>query len=1053
MSDIQRELEQLRAELAYYKKLVAIMPGHVYWVDRNNVFRGCNIAHARSAGLTSPDEFVGTTPYNHASQHYADIVCEVNNRIMTSGNLEILEEVGAFKDGIECTYLSHKLPIYDNDDKVVGLLGVSLDITKQKQLEQALTYAHEESKQNLELLANIIDLIPGHVYWLDRDNIIRGCNQQILNTLGLQNKAQMIGTTFYQHFSKQDANAIIAVNNRIMLTGKTEMLEEIGNYQGQTRNFLSKKTPMYNTEGEVIGLLGVSIDITNEKRLSQALQVSQKRIEEAEKTLENIIALLPGHVYWKDEEGRYLGCNELQAKAAGYENRADYIGKTDFADLSEEDAKKIRAADLKVMTSGQPLTIEETVTLPSKETHTFLSQKTPFRDADNKVKGILGVSIDITTQIQLRQELLATQAKAQQTENTLDNLISLLPALVYWKDRNGVYLGANKLEAIGAGYEDPKDLIGKTDYDMAWKAYAKDLIINDNEIMCSGVPQTFEEISVLSNDGTKRTFISNKAPLREADGQIIGIMGVSFDITDRKQLEQELYIAKQRAESALEHIIAIMPGHVYWEDKQGLILGCNDILAQNLGLISGQQLIGKTIYAYLPADEAAKQRAINRQVMDSGKPHTMEKSFIGPDGNEHTFLSQKTPLRDNSGQIFGLLDTSVDITERKQVEQAMRDAKEKAESANLAKTDFIASMSHDFRTPLNGIIGLAEILLLRIPQAEYKEFIQNILDCGKSIANLIENILNYAQIEAGRYELQNKPFDLRELLEHIILLVAPQARQKGVELLLKYQPQAPKLFRSDPLAISIILINLIGNALKFTDQGHIVVKISTEEVTKKQANINISIEDTGIGIPQDQLTKIFERFSRAEPSYISKYKGSGLGLAIVEKLVTSLNGSIKVDSEIGKGSAFTITLPLTIQNQIKTKSLNHLTKQQILIIDDNQFRANLLAEQLSPISCQVYSTKKALEQLAADQVINCNAAIVDIQTLAEEQLSLLKQLTDHFKQLCSPVIIATNNCSVEDKEQYQALGIEKILIKPLCPSQLDDLINLILAKATETPQD
>ena len=906
MNNIEQELKQLREELSYYKNLIAIMPGHIYWVDRNNVFLGSNQAHAKAAGLSSAEQFVGTTPYDHASKPYADAVCKVNNRIMATGNPEILEEVGEFSvPGTTRTYLSHKIPIQDQNKQIVGLLGVSLDITEKKQLEQALVYAHEKSKQSSEMLTHIIDLIPGHVYWLDKDNIIRGCNQQIINALGLENKSQLINTSLYQHFPKHDADAVVAINNRIMSSGKAEMLEEVGYYQGQARDFLSKKTPMYNEKGEITGILGVSIDITNEKRLSQELHITQERVKD--------------------------------------------------------------------------------------------------------------------------------------TENTLDNLIALLPALVYWKDRNGVYLGANTLEAVGAGYSNPKELIGKTDYDMVWKAYAKELIENDNRIMELDEVQTFEEISRLASDNTERFFLSNKAPLKDRHGQIIGTMGVSFDITERKRLEQELYLAKQRAESALDHIIATMPGHVYWEDRQGLILGCNDILARALGLKFRAELIGKTIYDYLPADEAAQQRIINRQVIETGQSCTIEKRFVNPDGSEYVLLSQKTPLRDGSGQIFGLLDTAVDITERKHIERVLQEAKEKAENANLAKTDFIACMSHDFRTPLNGIIGLAEILLLRLQHPEHKEFMQNILDCGKNIANLIENILNYAQIEAGRYELQNKPFDLRELIEHIITIIAPQAQQKGIELMVIYQAQVPRLFYSDPLALNRILINLIGNALKFTETGHILVRVVAEAITEEQANINIIVEDTGIGIPRDKITQVFERFTRSEPSYSSKYKGSGLGLAIVEKLVTSLKGVIKVSSEEGKGSSFTISLPLNLQNSVK---LQPLAKKEILLIDNNLPRAQLLAEQLLPNSCQIYSAQAAFTQLAADQP-SYQVIIIDVQGVGTEPFEFLTQLQAHFVQQKPIMVIATEKCSLQEREHYQALGIDKILIKPLRPSELDQLLEAI----------
>lgn len=822
-----------------------------------------------------------------------------------------------------------------------------------------------------------------------------------------------------------------------MATGKSETLEEIGHFQGVQHIFLTKKVPRYDEEGNIIGTLGVSIDITAEKELAQQLHLSQERVKETEKTLEHILSLLPGHVYWKDREGKYLGCNELQAKAAGYDNINDFLGKTDFDDLSPEDAQKIRAADAEVMQSGQTITIEETVNLPCGETRTYLSQKSPFRDYNNEIKGILGVSIDITEQKRLLEELQIVQAKAKETESTLDNLIGLLPVLVYWKDRNGVYLGSNTLEAQLAGYKHERELIGKTDYDMAWKNFAPMLIKNDQQIMKSGQSQTFEEVVTLG--GKERTFLSTKAPLRDSNNDIIGTMGVSIDITDRKQLEKELYIAKKRAESALEHIIATMPGHVYWEDRHGIILGCNDALAQALGLTSRHQLIGNTIYEFLAENEAQQERIINRQVIETNIPYSLERRFIDPEGKELVLFSQKTPLRDNTGQVFGLLDTAIDITERKQIEQALQQAKENAERANLAKTDFIASMSHDFRTPLNGIIGLAEILLMRIDHPEYREYIQNILDCGKVIANLIENILNYAQIEAGRYELQYKPFDLRELIEHIITIVAPQTQQKDLELLAIYPFHLPHQFCNDPLAINRILINLIGNALKFTEQGHILVKVQADSMTEKQARISIIIEDTGIGIGPDKIAHIFERFTRSEPSYISKYKGSGLGLAIVEKLVTSLKGTVTVASQIGKGSRFTVTLPLTLQNQASAEILESEPKQ-ILLIDSNSTRSQALCEQLAPNVCQVIPIQETPATLAKPNVANIDLIIIDRHELTEQQIEQIQEVALYCQQHDIPFVLATENCSLSEQQYYRTLGFTKILIKPLRPSELAGLL-------------
>jgi two-component system aerobic respiration control sensor histidine kinase ArcB len=1037
MSTASEEVAQLRQELDFYKKLVSLLPGHVYWQNTQNQFLGCNINQAKAVGLANPEALIGSTPYDHLSKRDADAVSATNYAVISSGQSVAMEETSTFADGIYRTFLDQKQAIFDDQGKVIGLLGVSTDITEKKQLKQALQRSHEDAQKTSSMLASIIDLIPGHVYWLDRDNIIRGCNQATITALGLKNKDQFIGCSLYEHFPAVDADKLIAINQNIMTTNQAVLVEEEGCFQGKYQTFISRKAPMYNAENQIIGTLGVSIDITEQKKHVVELAIARNQVKATELALENIIDLIPVHVYWFDSEHIIRGCNQQMVVAMGLTDKQQVVGTTLY-DYFPAHAADIIAINQRIMANKQAETLEEIHTYQG-QAHSFLSKKTPMLDSQGQVIGVLGVSIDMTNEKKLAQELQLSQTRIQETENALENIIALLPGHVYWKDKQGVYLGNNELHAKSAGFNSPQEVIGKSDYDVAWKEQAENLRANDLRIMQSGVAETFEELGTLV-DGVTRFFLSKKAPLRNSRGEIMGIMGISFDINERKQLEKELYLAKQKAESALDNIIATMPGYVYWEDKDRLTLGCNDAMAHALGLNSRHDLIGKTIYSFLTPEEASKEQAINQEVMQSGIAQRLEKNFRGKDSSQLILLSQKTPLKDPTGQIFGLLDTAFDITERKQLEQTMQLAKEKAENASLAKTDFIASMSHDFRTPLNGIIGLSEILLMRVQQPELAELIQNILDCGKVIANLIENILNYAQIEAGRYEIKKKTFNLQKLIEHIVTILAPQAQQKNIELITLYPLEAPSMFHSDPLAINRILINLIGNSLKFTEQGHICIVVACKKLTKTQAIMSITISDSGIGIPADKIPYIFERFTRSEPSYSSKYKGSGLGLAIVEKLLTALKGSICVSSTLHKGSSFTITLPLALRTKENSSSAyTTLPSKRILIINDQAISADLLAKQLYPANCSLSTGSEVLARLKEACKLDYHLVIVDESILAQDGWFSLPQLRKQLTAECRLAVTMPIH-STQQQEYYRQAGVDIILIKPLRPSDLEQIL-------------
>jgi len=493
-------------------------------------------------------------------------------------------------------------------------------------------------------------------------------------------------------------------------------------------------------------------------------------------------------------------------------------------------------------------------------------------------------------------------AGEQEKSRQLEHIIASMPGHIYWMDKDGRILGCNDEQARNVGFSSRLDMIGKTIHDFQPKEKADKILANNNEIMSLGLSKVIEETGNLV-DGNEKTFLSHKAPLRDEKNNIIGVLGISTDIT-----------AHKNNEFTLENIIALMPGHVYWQNKDGVILGCNDEQAKNLGLKSRSYIVGKTIYDLQPKEQANHLQIINYKVIQTGEAQIAEEVSTLANGQTKTFLSQKVPLQSKNGDVIGLVGISVDITARKEMEEALRFAKERAEITNNIKSAFIKNMQHDIRTPLSGLWGMADILERKIKDTTLSDYINNIKLCTTELLNFCDSILDFTNIEHGNQLLLFRKFDNRALIMKIASLEEPAAKSKGLNLILDYPKAVPEILIGDEFRIYRILLNLVSNAIKFTEKGYVKVSVKKLKSDKEKREIifQFVIKDTGIGIPKDKQTYIFEKFSRLSPSNRVKYKGLGLGLRIVKEFVNDLNGDIKVSSKVKVGSAFICTIPFKL---------------------------------------------------------------------------------------------------------------------------------------------
>ncbi len=481
---------------------------------------------------------------------------------------------------------------------------------------------------------------------------------------------------------------------------------------------------------------------------------------------------------------------------------------------------------------------------------------------------------------------------------TFNDLLLHFPVHMCWKDLTGRYLGCNQLQATNYGLNKPEEIIGKTDFDFKSKEEAELKRSNDLKVIETGVPLTTEE------DG----YLSIKSPLRDNAGNIIGIVGIAISLNDYKQqvLEKELFF---------EQLVSVMPGHVYWKGRDGKFLGCNDMQAVDVSFSGRYDVVGKGAYDLLYPNQPEYEKriqagiieAIDRKIMAIGEGETIEEFAITPDHSRVEYLSKKIPLKNDKGEVIGLLGISFDISEFKKTERELTQAKEQARLANNMKSEFIYNMRHDLRTPFCGILGIAELMESEEDDPKKRENLSCIKQSAKILLDQLDKIFEFIHVENHSLPITEKLFNLHNVLNAFGDIMSPMAKSKGLPFTVSFAEDVPMQVMGDELRTTRILMNLVSNALKFTDRGEVKVHLEVANQQGRQIIMKFTISDTGIGFSQEQQNLLFEKIKFSHGS--NSFANHGLGFRIVKTFLNDLGGDIYLNTQEGKGSVFTVLIP------------------------------------------------------------------------------------------------------------------------------------------------
>jgi PAS domain S-box-containing protein len=691
-----------------------------------------------------------------------------------------------------------------------------------------------------------------------------------------------------------------------------------------------------------------SRDITARKQAQDRLYKSEQDLKDAQR-LARIgnweLDILSDRLVWSDEIYRIF---EIDPDRFGASYEAFLEG------IHPDDREVVNTAYADSLVSRKPYSIRHRLRMKDGRIKYVHEQCETYFDANGEPLRSVGTVQDVTEQVE-------TDMAIEEARNLLQAVIDHIPLRVYWKDLELNYLGCNPAFAEDAGYARPEDLIGRDDYQMAWKGEAERNRSEDREIIESGIPLISYEISHAMEDGRSVWLRGSKVPMRNSRGKAVGVMGIYQDVTGEKAKDDELIRHRDHLEQLVfertAELGAAQGRYQQLVDDIGddfLVFSFTTdnvltYLSNGFESIFGfpkEEAMGRSwaeTIQWLPDDLEETGAELQAMLAGHGDRIRTEMRFDHPDGRTCTIDQTCHAVMNSSGEVVSVDGILTDITGRKRNEEELLKARRAAEAASQAKSVFLANMSHEIRTPMNGVIGMLEILSHSPLPNEERKMVGIIRRSARSLLGIIDDILDFSKIEAGKLSLLEQGMSLEDEMDIVVGLIDRIAMDRQVDLTVYFDPELPQQLIGDGLRVRQILTNLAGNAVKFSAGmeriGRVHMRTELKYCGSSSARVLFTIEDNGIGMDAETLARLFQPFEQADSTTTRKFGGTGLGLSISRTLASMMDGEISARSEPGQGSVFTVSLPFQLDGECPNPSAPYDLSglHCIIVADDSKY--------------------------------------------------------------------------------------------------------------------
>ncbi len=895
-------------------------------------------------------------------------------------------------------------------------------------------------RESDRFLAQVMDALPARVFWKDISLNYIGCNRAFALDAGLAAPSRIVGLSDLDLCWREQAESYRQDDLRVIETGEPKIAyeEQQTHSDGRVIWVRTTKVPLFADDGTTVGVLGTYEEITDRKTIEVALRESEEKHRA-------IVTAFDGMIYICDQGLRISFMNQALIDTLGRDATGEMCHKV----LHGLDARCPWCVNDRIL-EGHTLRREFYFKQFRKW---FYVVNTPIRHGDGSVSK-LAMLLDITER-KLADEALRRSEERYRivAENTYD--------WEFWVGPNDdmIYLSPSCLRVTGHSVEefqsDPA-LLRRIIHPDDLPAY----VAHHNGVMQWQTPGSLE-FRILRPDNQIRWIEHFCQPVFGDNGEYLGVRGTNRDITERHRAQEAL----RDSEARYRQLLGTVTNYIY----SVTVRGCRVVSTEHG---PGCEAVTGYTQADFAADPLLWRKVIHRQ--DKGLVMQFAARALGGEncppvehrivqkGGEVRWVSNTmVPRRDEHGVVVAYDGLVADISDRKRIREELQRAKEAAEAASMAKSEFMANMSHEIRTPMNAILGLTQLALRRDLEAQQREFLEGVVDAGSSLMQIINDILDFSKIEAGRMDLACEGFALRALMRKIVKSFESQFRRKGISLSLEVAPDVPDSLSGDPGRLRQVLVNLVGNAFKFTPAGEVAVSVRLApgeddgpEAGPERARLLFSVRDTGIGIAQDKLESIFDSFTQADSSTTKLFGGTGLGLAISRRLVALMQGRIWVESVPGSGSTFHFTAGFglnaaqapeetSVPDVIDTSMLRGRALRVLVAEDDrmNQIFAETLLHDAGCESDIAANGAQALEMLARTHY---DLVLMDVSMPVMDGVQATRAIRSSRSGAFDPeipIVAMTAHALKGDRERFLAAGMNGYVAKPVDCDELVRAIN------------